>query len=568
VHTVTDPITDEPHVRPEADGTPVRSSPPWRRWPSSRLERVSAAVFGVAVTLLLLPVLLAPINADERFQYFRAESRTDGSFLRLFSWTWNEIPARAAQGRVTPLGFLIQRIEYFFGLRTSVALSIPLTVVHAAARLALMVLVLWAIRSFLVRLRSRGDGGAAAGIPRERIRLVLATTALVFALGTSVEGQFRNGITTYPVLTYTALAIMIGFPAILLALLPRLATRPRWWVAGAGALVAAVLGAVLNLSYELYFVALPTMVAAVVLQYVPGAAPRTVRRVKALLLGGLTVGFGLMFAWTRAIVDAACATKTCYAGVQPKLDGPTLKTAFYNLANAIPAGGWHASEREIAAARLARFAPDWPGNELSIVVVVAGVAWGVLLLATFRRWTPVVRGERRTIGKAMLVVGGAGIGSAVLMALSAQAQTLIRDFGLPYRNTFATWGSMALGATLTVLLLALTLRGRRRAVVPFAVLVAAALVVGLYQFPLNAAVTRAQEVSSSTSLPRRIADEVTYGDRSEGADARRCALIAEIPAARVGRTTQANLAVNVAKAFRGLYGFPFCSTYTPRALMR
>ena len=549
----TDALVEDRPVTTETPA-PVRRRR-WRWWPSTRLERTSAVLFALAVTVLLLPVLGAPINADERFQYFIAEARTQGSFPALFSWTWAEIPGYAAQGRITPLGFLAQRIEYFLGLRASVALGIPLRVVHGVVRLLLLLLVLWAVRAFLLRVRARGAERTSVGIAPERVGLVLATTALVFALGATVQDQFSNSMVTYPVLTYTALAILLGFPAILLALLPRLAARRSRWFAGAAVLVAALLGAVLNVSYELYYVAFPTMVAAVVLQHVgaPGA-----RRAKVLLLGGVVVGFGLTFAWTRWIVARACAESACYVGVQPDLGSGAVRTAVLNIVNSVPFTGWHSSRAELAARGMAGQYPSWPGNELSAVVVVAAVAWAVLLLAHFRRWTPVAEGEGRAIAKAMLVVAGAGIGAATVMALSAQAQVRIGGIGDPYRNTFSTWGSIALGATLTALLLALVLRKRRYAVVPFAVLVAFAAVVGMFQFPLNAAVSRSYD--SSTSVPRRVADEVTYGERTATADARRCALVREMAVTNIGRTAGRHLIPNAAKAFESLHGFPFCST--------
>ncbi|HEV7825878.1 MAG TPA: hypothetical protein VGP02_13330 [Mycobacteriales bacterium] len=526
----------------------------WRLWPSSRLERASAAVFAVAILLVLAPVLFAPVNADERFQYFVAEVKSHGSFLQLFAWSWHDIPANAAQGRITPLGFLAQRIAYFLGLNSSVTFGVPLVVAHAAIRLTLLCVVLWAVRSLLVRVRARGPEGAAVGLAPERVRVVLATTALVFALGATVQDQFSNGLVTYPVLTYTALALMIGFPAILLGLLRRLATSWSVPLAVAAFAVAALLGAVLNISYELYYVAFPTMVAALVLQYVQGGA----RRAKALLLGGVVLGFGVMFAWTRSILAAACAHSACYAGVQPQLDGGAVRTAVLNIVNATPVAGWGAARRDLTANGLGDLYPDWHGNELSVVVLVAAAAWAVLVLAAFRRWSPAVPGEARAVVKAMVVVAGAGIGSAVVMAVSAQAQVRIGGLGVPYRNTFATWGSLALGAVLVAVFVALLLRGRRRALAPFAVVAALAVGIGVFQFPLNAAVTRAHEVAPGVSLPRRVADEVTYGERGAAADARRCALVAEARTARIGRTAQRRLMPAAAQSFQRLHGFPFC----------
>jgi hypothetical protein len=554
VHTV-DVETAEGRTAAPAGPAPAARPRRWRWWPSTRLERVTAALFAVALTVLLLPVLGAPINADERFQYFVAEAQTRGSFAGLFSWTWNEIPGQAAQGRITPLGFLAQRIEYFLGLRASVAFGIPLRAVHGVVRLLLLLLVLWAVRGFLRQVRARGPEGTPVGLAPERVGLVLATASLVFALGATVQDQFSNSMVTYPVLTYTAFAILLGFPAILLALLGRLAARPSRWRAGAGVVVAALLGAVLCVSYELYYVAFPTMVAAVALQHVasPGA-----RRAKVLLLGGVTLGFGVTFAWTRWIVARACAEGACYVGVQPELGSGTARTAALNVLNSLAFAGWGAAREDLAANGLAGQYPSWPGNALSTVVVVATAAWAVLLLAYVRRWTPVVAGEARAVAKAMVVVAGAGLGAATVMALSAQAQVRINTIGEPYRNTFSTWGSIALGGTLTVLLVALVLRRRRHVAVPFAALAACAALLGVFQFPLNAAVSRSYD--TSTSLPRRVADEVTYGERTAAADARRCALVREAAVTDLGRSAGRRLLPSAATAFESVHGLPFCST--------
>jgi hypothetical protein len=556
---VSDVVVESPPVT-----TAPRASGRWRWWPSTRLERVSAVVFTLALLVLLVPVLWAPVNADERFQFFVSEVRSNGSVWGVLTWTLSDTGPYAAEGRINPLGFFALRLEWFLAFRTAVALGIPIVAAHAVARLALLLLALWATRAFLQRVRSRGADGIPVGIAPERLALVLATAALAFALGATVQDQFGNGMTTYPVFTYTALTIFLGFPAIVLAWLDRLAVRWSTAAAVVGATVAVVLGVVLTISYELYYVAFPTMVTALVLQYVTGP---NARRAKVLLLTSVTVAFGIAFAITRWITGRACAApdSACYVGSEPAVGPGMLRTALLNIANSTPFFGWDASRADLENFGNPALYPTWPGNGLSVVVLVAAAAWLVLLLAAARRWSPVRAGEARAAGKAMLVVAGAGIGAAVVMAVSGQAQERISQFGQTYRNTFATWACIVLGGALLALLVALTARSRRRlAVLPFALVTVIAVGVGVFQFPLNVAVSQANV--SATSVERRLADEVVVGEPGKVADARRCALVVEIGETSIGKSARRALLPNAAEAFERLHGFEFCSTGSaPRA---
>lgn len=526
----------------------------------------TALVLGALV--MLWPVLSAPINADQRYMYLEAPGRTAGHWTRMLGIPIVEIPQRLHQGRFAPLAFIVQWVSYTGVTLLSVATATPAYIVQGAQKLVLLLLGVASVVAFTASLRGRDARGRLVGVGRQQLVLVGAAVSLLTAVGTQAQGQFRNGWTTYAVLTYGAIVVGFAVPALALFLTRRVAaTRRRAWRVVAVLLMVAV-GFALNSSYELYYVVFPLTVLLVLVQPVshnvtdPDAEPgtdRVGRRARMLVLGALTVSFAVSFVAVRVAIGAACNDRSCYSGVKPQLGAHLLPTWGYNLLSSIPGSG------------RGRVAPDlshwdvaaWRDTQFWMVAVCVLAAAGLVGIRALQHRT---FGGTAAAGLAGALRQGAvyslllSLGSAAIMSISEQAQGFVTGVGITYRHTVVTWVAFVVSGVLLLIAADLTRQWRTSLALWTATAAVAALLSSL-ALPFNLAATRLENLRPGNQAVASIYDELNLGDPSRSGDERRCATIREIKAdLSAPSSTQYRIVHGADLAYRYLQGRPYCST--------
>lgn len=532
---------------------------------------VSALVVGSLV--MLWPALVAPLGADQRFMYLEAPGRASGDWWRLITIPLHEIPMRLNQGRFAPLGYIVQWLSYGGVTQFSIATGTSIAVIQALQKLVLLGMCLGSVLAFTGLLRGRTRSGVVVAPGRRSTILIACATTVFVAAGTQAHDQSRNGWTTYAVLTYGAVIVGFGVPALCLWLLHRLALRPstRWTILAVVLLVAT--GMALNSSYELYYAAFPAALIALVLQPVGEPGDRMLaRRAKMLVGATLSGAFLVSFTAVRVAVHFACANKACYVGITPKLDATILQTWFYNVASSLPVAGIPQAGRTVAGQGFGSL----PGPFSSPLVVFCLVAALGLVAVRLLVGTPSEReraGDRSPVPSAevdharsrALLVGALvalalGLGSAAVMSVSAQAQVAINNVGEPYRHIVVTWVSIVVAGTLCLLAVDLRL-GRRGGVALWTGAAAVAAVVSGIVLPVNLESTRAQNADPSTQAVMEVYQEVAEPDPTPAGAARRCeaAHLANRDLAGKGPIARRMLR-GADRVYQRDFGKPFCAS--------
>lgn len=540
-----------------------------RRDKASMTRRLVPALttfsLAVGVLIMLIPVLISPVNSDERYQYLLVPGRAKGSWLELVRWSWEEIPFRASQGRVTPLGFLVQRLFYNGVTETSVATGIPIVILHGAVKVILLLAGLACIVAFTRSLRGRDKSGHLAQPRWVTTGLVAALIVVMAAVGAQAHYEGRNGWTVFPVLTYGAVVAGFGTVALVLWLSRKVAASSNKTVPIVAGAIMLMCGIVLNLTYELYYVAFPAALLALFIVPITSRAESRRGRIAKLATGGaLTVGFLVTFVTIRIHINTICAQRECYTGVKPGFGTDAIRTAAYNFAGAVPGPGrWRALE-EMRQAGVA----DLPGP-FSTPLVIACFAAGAALVAVrilhgerlgrFEQTESASRdGESAALVRGALVALALCLGSAAIMALSVQAQAEITGPFFPYRNTVLTWVALCTAGALALLALDLRLR-RRHALTLWVSAGLSVVLVGGVLLPVNLMESRSNIATASALTSHAILRELTLGDPSEAGAQRRCEALVELrnsPAAQRARTA---IEVNAQLAYRYFHGVDFCT---------
>jgi len=493
---------------------------------------------------LLLPWLLAPIIGDERYHYVAAPTRMDDSLFNVVAWTINDIRPRMSHGRIAPVAVFLQQVGYLLGMQLSFAVGIPLTVAHGIVK---VVLLLSAVASFalLLRMVRRRDG-------EQLDQGVRATALLVFSvllvLGVTATSPVRNGWTAYIVLCIGGISVMfLAGAAALWTLRVWARATPVGKLAAASALFG--LGAVIMLSYELHWAALPF---AVVLLAFAGSA---VWRHRLTLILSLSAGWSIAFVATRMLLSRQDEAQ--YAGTRLDLAGPVIPTAWLQVANAVPGSGT-GRVLDTVGEGLPLPQPFSGGGWLWALLTALGFA--LLFARTGARMPDQVGPDRR----GLLILAGALVVSAgavaTITSVSAQSHEIIVSLGDTYRGTPWIWAALAGAATSLLLCLprGSTLRGM--AVVPGSVAVVTVLV-GVLVWPTTVSAVQTIRAVDQYALWETAQAQLVTGSAEPLAEARRCQFADEAAEWARGRGPYfAQFLPFYENAFARQWNRPWCAT--------
>lgn len=129
------------------------------RAPSRWLPVLGLVLLGAGVVGLLLPLLSWYPSADDRYQYLLALQGTDGTLTGIVAQAVDELDSRIAQGRVTPVGFILQDLFYVGVSRLSVGTGMPVPVGHALVKVLVLALAVLTVRGWR---HGCGSPGAAS----------------------------------------------------------------------------------------------------------------------------------------------------------------------------------------------------------------------------------------------------------------------------------------------------------------------------------------------------------------------------------------------------------------------
>lgn len=524
---------------------------------------VGAMLFGALV--MVWPALSAPINADQRYMYLNVPGRVQGDWLDVIRLLWAEIPERAEQGRMTPVGYLMQWVFYNGLTEFSVATGTPLIVLHGILKVLLFAMAVLCVAAFVKSLRGRGPDGELVAPSRSTVWLVVAGVVVLGAAGVQTHLQFRNGWLSYPVLTYGAVMVAFGIVALTLWLTRLMAERSTAAQTATAVVAMVVVGLFLNLSYELYYVAFPAALLALILQPDPPDEGRRRSRIAKLVTGGtLAVTFLSTFMAIRVWLSDAC-TDQCYIGTQAQFSGETARFAWYNLASSMPLSG--RSEALTTMSSLGRDSLPQPfSSPLVVGCVLAGLALVAARILLRRRSTgnePIdqdsARAESGALVRGGIVALAIALGSAVVMSVSAQVPEIIPGVGYPYRHIVVTWVGLCLAGLLLLTAIDLRLRNRGVGVGLWVATAAGAVLVAGMMLPVNLQSTRAELLSPSIRATDAIHREITLGDPRPEADERRCATIEALAHSGVPPVSENFITDSAQLAYRYFYGVDYCS---------
>jgi hypothetical protein len=532
-----------------------------------RISLAAAVVLAALCTVaLLLPVLAAPLNADDRYWYLMIGWRAEGSALEVLRWSWEHVAVEVQSGRLASLAGFERRLVGMAVIEAAVATSIPIVAYQALVKLVLVVGGLFSGVAFVRSLRWRDVDGRLVRAGRRTLLLAGVGGMLALAVGAQAHSQFRNGWTSYPVFTYGAVIFIFGSVALLLWL-TRLVAEKSKATAVTAVVVLILLAAATNLSYELVYPAVPVAAAALAIVPVTDRAHRSAGRRAKLLTGSAYLGgFTVIFIVIRLYLADACARTQCYEGTQLDLGSDTVRTVLYNLVTAVPGAGGTELLADLDAVGWSDRYPVLP-SMWSVTVGLGAVA-GLLLVWWATRPDEPVLGSGDPVGhdsrraEAVLLTVGAGLsllvafGTAAVMGLSGQAQEIITEPGTAYRNTMVTWTALALALVLVVCAARIVLprRGGLVAWASFAVVIGT---VGALTLPGNLMATRANRVA--LAVTEEINWEVALGDTASGSDARRCALYERLEDVRMAERARSAVYSNANAAFDHYHGQAFCS---------
>jgi hypothetical protein len=535
---------------------------------SSRVRPLAAAVYVATLLLVLAPVLLSSVGADDRYWLLIKGPQADGSFVSAF---WE--PVRHAfdfdnQPRSTALSFSERAVLAMATMKIATTFAIPPFVVWAGVKIALFVLMLVAARVFLGQVRYRGRDGVVRGLEPSSIAFVTILLPVAIAIGAKSQNVSSfNGWNNYPTIAYGAFSAYLLAAALVLRLSRTLDRRYALAVVPVVALMAFI-GFVLNLSYELTALVVPLTLVVLVLQPAgdPDGGLWRRWRGRATVFAALAVPYTVVFWWIRRqISQMACqATDSCYEGTVVKLDPRTLLD---NFVGALPGNNSALVTEQVDRAGVPF--PHASASSLVVAVLAVGAAW--VLWSTWRgRETPdgtiaddrtPAHDDTRGLLVVLVVAATMAVGSTVITGISERAVEGLTAGSVSYRSGVVTWASLALLGIVAVRLVA---RSRRRVVGIGAYVALTAVLVGcvtLY-LPRNVVSAQLNRAEPATVFADTIHREVVTGELKPRADDRRCAaLAAEL--VRHGDSMPASVQPIIDGAYLSFEMFhdaPYCST--------
>jgi hypothetical protein len=528
-------------------------------------------VYAGAVLIVLAPVLLTSVGADDTYWILEKGPAADGSIWTAFWSPLSHAFDFSGQPRGTALALSERQVLALVTMRVATTFAIPPFMIWAAVKVALFAMSIVAVVVFLRQIRFRDAQRTLKGLGGSSIAFIAIALPLAIAIGAKSQNQTTlNGWNFYPTLTYGTFVGYLLFAALILRVSRLLQGNYRVWVAPVIVLMVALAVGV-NLSYELLALTIPISVLVLALQPQPDGATLWLRwRAKLTVLVALVIPFTVLFVWIRwRISEMACqATHTCYSGTEVQIDARTL---LHNFVGAFPGNnGAFVSDQ---ASAVGRTFPTASGTSVGVAVLGAAA-----LLGLWASWR--AQHERRDAADAprteaqtddggdvrgLLVVLAVGlsiaVGTAVITGITTKAVDSLQTPMLSYRSGVATWSALALcGVTIVRLLMLVPLRVA--GAVAVAGLVAVEVVSVSMYLPRN--ILSAQE--NRRAAPIVFADslhrEVALGDTSRSGDARRCDSIRQELLRRhqnASPTFQRTL-TDANKAFEFYHHEPFCST--------
>ncbi|MFC5677326.1 hypothetical protein [Aeromicrobium endophyticum] len=535
---------------------------------SPRVRPLAAAVYVATILVVLAPVLLSSVGADDRYWLLIKGPQADGSFVSAF---WE--PVRHAfdfdnQPRSTALSFSERAVLAMATMKVATTFAIPPFMVWAGVKIALFVLMLVAARVFLGQVRYRGRDGVVRGLEPSSIAFVTILLPVAIAIGAKSQNVSSfNGWNNYPTIAYGAFSAYLLSAALVLRLSRTLDRRYARGVVPVVALMAFI-GFVLNLSYELTALIVPLTLVVLVLQpsgHPDGGLWRRWRG-RATVFLSLAVPYTVVFWWIRRqISQMACqATDSCYEGTVVKIEPRTLLD---NFVGALPGNNSALVTEQVERAGVPF--PHASVPSLVVAVLAVGAAW--VLWSTWRgretpdRETPddptSAHDDTRGLLAVLVVAATMAVGSTVITGISERAVEGLTAGSVSYRSGVVTWASLALLGLVAVRLLA---RSRRRVVGIGAYAALTAVLVGcvtLY-LPRNVVSAQLNRAEPATVFADTIHREIVTGELKPRADDRRCAaLAAEL--VRHGDSMPASVQPIIDGAYLSFEMFhdaPYCST--------
>lgn len=537
-------------------------------------RRVAIGLTIVCTFLALLPVLAAPITADDRYGYIWTSALSDGSLPKLLEFSWDRLPWRIEAGRVNVLTEVERRTAALGITKAAVTTSTPITVYLALLKLMLLAGGIATVVAFVRSLRWRAAGGTLVRASRRTLLLLTVAGTLAVGMGVQAQVQERNGWTTYPVSMYGGVISIFGSVALLLWLTRLVATGSRRITIAAVA-VLVVLGVTTNFRYELVFTAVP--VAAVALAIIPvttRADQAAGRRAKVITGAAYFGSFIPLFIAIRLYLAHVCAEASCYSGVKTELGGRAVRTTVYGVISSIPGAGRNELLADLDRVGWGSRYPVLP-TWWSVLIGIGAIAAMLLLWWALQhdRSAPADLGDavaepgEQRRAEAILLAIGAGlsflvaVGAAAVIGVASRSQDILVAPGIPYRNAVVTWFGLAFCLVLVVVAVGI-LSSRRGALLAWGALAAVIGIVVAIFLPPNLMALRANRITHQ--FTEAIHWEFVKGDPTQQGKARRCELYAAIRDRTAGYEEKELLA-NINPAYEAYHGRPFCSAVDPSA---
>ncbi|MDT5042017.1 MAG: hypothetical protein QOE51_3002 [Actinoplanes sp.] len=501
--------------RPPEPAAPARPSPVRGLW--ARLAWRCALV----PLIVLAPLVAMAPTADHRFNVYQAGGLYRGNPLLIVPDSLHEVTTYLRLGNFRPLGRIVERsldlLAYLMTDLFGVPANVALRLVSFGSAIVLTLLTVLFTESLISRgrLRRTAPSTLSAMLP-------YAVAATFVAAGRTSTTVLFGGL----YLLTTALVLGVG------ALVCRVVAVDRHRLGRGRAVLAVLLGAGIAAFNELAYLAVPLVVAAVLIRgrWVLALSWRRTltgpgARAAALIVAGFLPVAGIV----RQIIHGYCTVRSCYESSAVALTGATAEALPVRMLAWLPPLGWQQA------------VPSGPGRWLAGLLpalalgALAGLAWRTTkdlpLMSTVDR--------RQAVGLSTAALVLLTLAAAIA-ALSGEVQAIVAagDWGRGWRDSGAT----AAGGMLVLLGLSFALvvrpAGRRR------------LVPGLLTlFVLASAVTAAANRrfddgiarSAAAELDNRIALEVTDFDTSAAGNLSRCALLDE--ALALSRAAQSRTSV-------------------------
>ncbi len=521
-------------------------------------------IIAYVVTLLVVlgPVLFAPIGADDAYWVLHVGPKTGGSYWEAFWGPVENAFSFTGQPRTTALATSERQVVAMLAMDVATLFAIPPAVVWALIKIVLVSFTFVAVAVFLRVWQYRDATGAVRGFSPSTIAFVVILLPAAFAIGAKAQMEFSlNGWMVYPTLAYGPIIVFLIAASVAMLLARALLRNFRVWIAPT-IIGFVVLALVANISYELIALVVPVVVASVLLQPLP-EAPTSWRRWRPRLTVALALGvpFTLVFLAIRwRISQLPCQLDgSCYGGTLVEV---SLKTIAKNFLGALP--GRNGAFVEEAALRIGSWLPVATSATIGLGVLLALLA--ALLWSVWRLRHPgtdavelsdAARGPLTIIPVLALI----GLGGTVITGISANAVIQVSGM-VSYRSGVLIWTAVALSGVLLVRAFTL-LHGRKRVLGDVALvggLVVVVAAVGLY-FPRNVSSAQLYRSHIKTQAMDAIQWQVALGDRTRGADARRCETIErmlESYGEYVPRVER--IAINTYRAYEHYHGEHYCST--------